>query len=209
MARPTCWARCRRTAQLVAVAAALLATRGAPAAPSALAQHGVVGFELLQRAHGELLRAGMAERTRSLEGLRAALDGYRGWLSLQTAGAGSEARPAPEPAEVARLAAAVDADHRSMRDRNTEALKLAIVGYQQLGAGTSAARSAGVRRTALLRLADLNAYFGDLGGALHALRLWLGRWEAAAAGAPDGVISLRAACCWVFYCFLFLCSLFF
>ena len=58
-----------------------------------------------------------------------------------------------------------------MEQQNSEALQSAVTAYGQLGA---TATNSGVRRAALLRVADLYSFFGNLEGAWRALAMWTG-----------------------------------
>ena len=58
-----------------------------------------------------------------------------------------------------------------MEHRNSEALQSAVMAYDQLGA---TATDSGVRRAALLRVADLYSFFGNWEGAWRALAMWTG-----------------------------------
>ena len=114
-------------------------------------------------AHAAVVAAGVRDTARAVAALREAEAVY--------------GRARPESTEeltqqLEQLRQAVRSDLASLERQDSDALRDAVGRYAALAAS---ATGRGVRRTALLRLADLYSFFGDWNRAWDALATWLGQ----------------------------------
>lgn len=116
-------------------------------------------------AHAQLLSAGVRDRDRAVRALGDVEQAYGQIASGLPPGDEALRR------QLLQLQQAVRSDLTSLEQQDSTALRAATQQYTALAASTA---DGGIRRTVLLRLADLYTFFGDWNAAWGVLATWVG-----------------------------------